>query len=647
GLVEIAGWVLAGLYRRRLSRVTLFNAAQTALAAVAAGAVYVTIGGDAGGSAPAAYLLAATTFLVVNSGLVGAAIALQRAEPLLPAITAIYRSHLVRGLVFTVVSIPVAVAGARWGALALVGYTIVTLGLERLLVWMRARELDRLENEVTHLLTRPGVTGPAAERLVRSVEAFGRDLELPEPELRDLRFAALLSGAALEAAAAGPGLRRAVAMAGIHRILAGRRTLLERGLPPDGPEREAVPRGAHILVILEAFAALIGGHGPRGPGGLRAALKMLENLRGVRLDPTLTGRFIDFVLEHEGEVRAWLAGMPAGSPGRIQQLARGLRDLLAEVVEAPAPRRSPGRAGAGLTDHGLALQLNLLLEDDLSPGQVYARIADILARAVGEPCWVFSESDWGTFRLEAGHGILPAGSRLVQGSGPLLRAVTRLASAQGRVDAGQRPWSDLLPPGRWHLLAVPLVARGRVTGVLAAARPPAAPFTAGERELIEAVAGVAAMAVENVTLREDTRRHLSQVASLKRFTDHILDQMPVAMVAFGADGQVRLINRTARQLLTELGLDPGRLEWLPLRGWIRLNRRWSVFARALLGREEWHDAAWAVTLHGKRRVFDVYVGPIYDPDGSVVAVVGTARDVTERHRLERQVRESERLAAIG
>lgn len=651
-LVEMLGWILAGIYNRRRVRSILFNAAQTALAALAAGAVFRLAGG-AGAQPPtggpaAAYLLAATAFVAVNSGLVGAGISLQRGEPLLPAVTAAYRSHVVRGLLFTAISIPVAVAVARFGWLALAGYLTVTIALERLLLWMRAQEFACLEEEVARLLAAPSVENRRAERLVRSAEAFGRYLELPEQDLRDLRFAALLSCAAPGQAAAPRGLRRAVVMAGINRILAGYRILLEEGLPRDRLGREAIPRGARILAVLDAFDALTGSHGPGSPVGVRAALKTLEEQQGEMLDPEVTGAFIDFVLEYEADVQKWLEDARDPSPDRLQQLAASLREMLSHDGEPPEPAPGAALFSARLIDGGLALRLHMLLSETLSVNKAYTRIVDILAHSVGEPCWVASYSGWGMFRLEAGRGVAATGRETLPGhGGPMLRAVTRLGKAQARVDASQSPWSQLLPRGQWNLLTVPMVARGRVIGVLCAARPPYRPFMPGEPELMEAVAGAGALALDNARLREDMRQHLAEVSSLKRFTDQVLDRMPVAVVAFGVDGRLRLMNQTARTVLAGLGLAPSRMERLPLRAWVRLDRRWAPLENALTRMESWHDPELVLESAGGPRVFDVHVAPVLGLNGAVVAAVGTARDVTERQRLERQVRESERLAAIG
>lgn len=653
-LVEMTGWLLAAAYLRRLNRAALFNAAQTSLAVLAAAAVFHLLGGTHGvalGRQPLpALILAAFAFVVVNGGLVGGMVALQRGERLLPAMAAVYRSHFNRSLLFSGVSIPVAAGVAAYGWPVLAGYVILAGLLERILVRTRQQELNLVEQELAGLLNSPRLESRAAERLVRTVEAFGRYLELPEHELRDLRFAALLHGTQADRAAPR-GLRRAMAMAGINRILAGYRFLQEHGLPRDRASLEAVPRGARILAILDTFHALTGGTGRGAPIGLRAALRILEEQRGRLLDPELTDAFIGFVLEHEPAMRRMLDGGGEPAPdGRLRQLADALRAILSDGGQAPQPAPPTGAAlfRARFIDAGLALRLNLLLSEALTVGQAYERIADILAQAVGEPCWVASYSGWGVFRLEAGRGTRPPGRELVEGQpGPMLRAVTRLDSVTAPVDASDSPWCHVLPPGRWTVHAVPLVARGQVIGVLGAARPLHEPFMPGEPELVEAVAGAGALALDNARLRDELRGKLTEVSSLKRFTEQVLDVLPVAVVAFGADGELRLMNNTARSVLATLGLNPARLERLPLKAWTRLDRRWAHMERALTRKEVWHDGALTLDAPCGTRVFDVQVTPVCALNGTVVAAVGTARDITERHRLERQVREAERLAAVG
>jgi len=50
---------------------------------------------------------------------------------------------------------------------------------------------------------------------------------------------------------------------------------------------------------------------------------------------------------------------------------------------------------------------------------------------------------------------------------------------------------------------------------------------------------------------------------------------------------------------------------------------------------------------GETRAVMVSVSPLFDPDGRVQGVLGIARDITEKKKLEQQIRNSEKLASVG
>ena len=63
--------------------------------------------------------------------------------------------------------------------------------------------------------------------------------------------------------------------------------------------------------------------------------------------------------------------------------------------------------------------------------------------------------------------------------------------------------------------------------------------------------------------------------------------------------------------------------------------------RALAGESIAFDASW------KERRFEASVQPLRDPDGDIQGVIGVALDVTDRERLTDQLRQSQKMQAIG
>lgn len=52
-------------------------------------------------------------------------------------------------------------------------------------------------------------------------------------------------------------------------------------------------------------------------------------------------------------------------------------------------------------------------------------------------------------------------------------------------------------------------------------------------------------------------------------------------------------------------------------------------------------------IDGQRREFDVFKAPLNDERGMLIGTVGCARDVTERNQLEEQVRQAQKMEAVG
>ena len=67
----------------------------------------------------------------------------------------------------------------------------------------------------------------------------------------------------------------------------------------------------------------------------------------------------------------------------------------------------------------------------------------------------------------------------------------------------------------------------------------------------------------------------------------------------------------------------------------------AAHRKALEGQAVAFEATW------KDRKFESHVQPLHDPDGTIQGVVGVALDITERERLTDQLRQSQKMQAVG
>jgi len=103
------------------------------------------------------------------------------------------------------------------------------------------------------------------------------------------------------------------------------------------------------------------------------------------------------------------------------------------------------------------------------------------------------------------------------------------------------------------ILCVPLKVKGEVTGVIYTDnKVQAGLFSEKTRELMQAFANQAAVAIENARLFERIRASLEEIREMKNLQDNIFASIPSGVITMDEQGRVTLINRSA-QLILDLG----------------------------------------------------------------------------------------------
>jgi PAS domain S-box-containing protein len=245
--------------------------------------------------------------------------------------------------------------------------------------------------------------------------------------------------------------------------------------------------------------------------------------------------------------------------------------------------------------------------------------ADALGRPVGEVFRVVNEHT----RLPA---EIPAEAVLATGS---IQGLTNHTLLLAR-DGSERPIADS---------AAPILDRGGLLiGVVLVFRDVTA-----EREADRALERL------NAELEVRVRERTAQLARSEKRLSDFFENAPDAMVLFDEQGKIAHVNRRTEELFGWKGADLlGESVCCLLaaeesRGRNAL-RDFPVQSGSGLAPRQLTDL-WAIRRDGTEFPVDVSLGPIKSEDGSLVAA--SFRDETERHRLEAQLNQSQKMEAIG
>lgn len=190
----------------------------------------------------------------------------------------------------------------------------------------------------------------------------------------------------------------------------------------------------------------------------------------------------------------------------------------------------------------------------------------------------------------------------------------------------------------WSTVAVPLKRGSDVFGVLALRGDQPARFDRDDAALLSELAGIAATALANARLYE-------QIRSSEERLRKLFEAAAEAIITVDTAGRILSVNPAASQLLHRPRHDlMGRslFDFMEGKDGERAHRALKTVA--------WGESPLVeVTLvipGGGRRIAAITFAPLFEGD-EVTAALLIARDVTEHKRLQQQLLERERLAAIG
>ena len=217
-----------------------------------------------------------------------------------------------------------------------------------------------------------------------------------------------------------------------------------------------------------------------------------------------------------------------------------------------------------------------------------------------------------------------------------------LATPEVSLDLERRGEIELIGAPSLDWLGVPLVASGKTTGVLVVQTyAEGVRYLERDRDLLEFVSAQIAMAVERKraeqALRESEERY-------RQLVDHIHDALirddTAGNITFANDQFLALFGRERAQI-PQLKIDDYvAAEWREV---VRERHQRRMRGEAVPTTYEFEG----FRRDGKRLWLEVDVVPLRDRAGHLIGTQSALRDISERRALEAQLRQAQKMEAVG
>ncbi len=192
-------------------------------------------------------------------------------------------------------------------------------------------------------------------------------------------------------------------------------------------------------------------------------------------------------------------------------------------------------------------------------------------------------------------------------------------------------------------LAAPLKDdAGRSFGVIAVqSYDPAVTYSERERDLLDFASSQIAMGMIRKQAEEEVRQE-------RDFAQSLLDTARAVIVLLDLEGRVLSLNAFAEQLTGMTSEQARGVDWVGTlvpereRGNIR-----GVFAQSLKEGSVQGYTNPVLAADGRERLIEWYGATSRAADGEVIGFLATGHDITERMRLEEQLRQSQKMEMVG
>lgn len=282
------------------------------------------------------------------------------------------------------------------------------------------------------------------------------------------------------------------------------------------------------------------------------------------------------------------------------------------------------------------LEISRALTQELDQEKLLARILDIAIEILaGQAGLITLHSDAEGWKVVANQGLPPVFTRLIE---PYLNDIARIPADPNPAELPEinRLLSQMITLSGLGLLtgvALPLIARNQVVGLIFIFRGYPGIFTADDRAILSSFANQAAIAVQNA-------QFYSQLASQKAHLDALLDSTGDGILILGSDFRIDRCNPSFIRLLN---LDRSNIQNLAHDQVIR----W-VHPPQGLTLEQAAAGGWPLTAHAHLYVegdlvrsqesaplpVGITYSPLLSEGGQLLNVIATVRDISRFRQAE-------------
>ncbi|MBN1558393.1 MAG: PAS domain-containing protein [Lentisphaerae bacterium] len=270
------------------------------------------------------------------------------------------------------------------------------------------------------------------------------------------------------------------------------------------------------------------------------------------------------------------------------------------------------------------------------------RFADIVTKALGCDHVMILMEEQGTYTQAYPNPEEDVNPLQVAGTDPVVRLL-RYSDGPVTLDGLRRMRPDPLRREAIRRLehsgaavAAPIRAEGKVEGVLLMGRRLSGRiYSMLEQDSLGLLCNQLGVALENAKL-------YTAVQDSKVYNDILLDNIGSGVMAIDADGRVAFFNREAQRIVAKtpeavLGREaetlPGELA--------------SILRATLQRGKGERDLEVDITIDGDSRYLRATSSLLHSYRGETLGALLVVHDVTEMHRLQEQIRRSDRLASMG